>query len=119
MRRFCLQCLSQGVHVVIVHLLILAALILFLWKQLPSEASAKETLHAYLNSATVRLTGKEAGVVASSMSLSSDASGFRDSSSASSDISPLRLLIFHSQQLSLLLLTSASLPSAMNGLLSF
>jgi hypothetical protein len=117
--RFCSRCLSDSVHVliVIINMALLLALVVYLWKQLPSETKARESLRTYLSS--VQSDKPHEQPVGSDPVLASASSEVALTPSVSgSSSSPLRLLIFHSQQLSLLLLTSASLPSAMNVLLA-
>jgi hypothetical protein len=119
--RFCSRCLSDGVHVLIVltNMAVLVALVVYLWKLFPSRSKAQQSLHTYLG-AVESLHLHDNAVSSGPSVVSSVGPEVRDSNSAPSTFStsPLRLLIFHSQQLSLLLFTSASLPSAMNGLLA-
>jgi hypothetical protein len=107
--RWCLECLSDGVHVLILllNLAVLVALVVYLFLQQPNQSRAHAALLQY----------QQEAVLPAVKSLSTADISEIDAQQSLS-ISPLRLLIFHSQQLSLLLLTTASLPSTFAGLLA-
>jgi hypothetical protein len=88
--RSCEACLSPGVHVIIVccNLLVLAALVTYLWRQ----SSKTEGSHPDVHMAS--------------------------ESKESNTSNPLRLLVFHTQQLSLLLFTTSLPPGTMTGLIA-
>ena len=132
--RWCLKCLSEGLHILILcaTLLLIIALVAYLYAKSPNATTAAKSLRLYL-SRLAQITDRGAGSRSRSMQLlqrgEADPNHF-DAASFSSDplaeptpdrdaANPLKLLIFHAQQLSLLLHTSTSLPVVMSGLLSF
>ena len=130
--RWCLRCLGEGMHMLILltNLLLIVALIAYLYAKSPSAVTSAKGLQMYL-----RRLARSPGDVGSSRSMqplhsdgpldlsmpASQSDSFSSEASTAvvaESANPLKLLIFHSQQLSLLLHTSTSLPPVMAGLLS-
>jgi hypothetical protein len=129
--RWCLRCLSVAVHVLVLfcNFLLMAALIAYLWLQQPSNATSWSVLSEYALEMRAADSGSSA-VAAAAVSANhyrhiaaddeaaSDAPSDEATPLSRNASNPLRLLVFHTQQLSLLLLTAGSMPGALAGLLS-
>jgi hypothetical protein len=98
--RICVECAASGWNVLILaaNLVILIALVAYLYLRSPSAAASR------IQAAEYRVRS----------SLHSDSSA-----AAASNSSPLKLLVFHCQQLSILLQTMSSQPPVLSSFLSF
>jgi hypothetical protein len=102
--RICLECASSGWNVLIIaaNLLALLLLVTFLYIRSPSASTSR------LQAAEYRVRSRTADDLPPSNQPASSVSA-----------SPLKLLIFHSQQLSILLQTMSSQPPVLSSFLSF
>jgi len=143
--RLCKRCLPTGLHVLIAALNVsaLLAVVVYLFKQQSSKEQARKELSTYLvEDDTVAASGlsrstsmvnraradppqpspfalhphPEAHVIAPSPDATEQNGAEASVSDAPSN--PLRVLLFHTQQLGLLLDSAAALPGALSGLLT-
>jgi len=124
--RLCKRCLPTGLHVLIVaaNVAALLAVVAYLAKQQSCTEQARKDLVAYLaeddTAAAAQLSRSPSAVNRAGTDPSNDAAEVTRADPVQTSVpsNPLRVLLFHMQQLGLLMDSAAALPGSLSGLLT-